>query len=314
MTSKALFIFIIVLIFITGCGPLGEARKSYDAEDYSGALAKANAQIAEDSTNTAAWILAGDCYAKLQKLENASAAFEKALLLNSTDSGTKRKLSAVYIQRVENPNRDARQALSLLNKAEKYTPKSFTVFYNRGRVYSELAYLKKSRADFLRAREISPNDPRPDEQLALLDQKQEKAEKLYHGGISAYKKKKWITATKYLSQAAGLNKEYVDAVYMSHMAKGRRAFKKGSVSALWDGIAELGFATQLKPQEAEPWFVMAQCYEKKDRNDFTSAIEPYEKVIALAPDSRFAKQAKIQINKLNDIRERREKFFGKKNK
>ena len=101
---------------------------------------------------------------------------------------------------------------------------------------------------------------------------------------------------------------------MAHLAKGRRAYKKGSVSALWDGIAELGFAIELKPAAAEPWFVMAQSYEKKDRNDFTGAIEPYQKVIELAPNSKYAKIAQARIKKLNTTRERREKFFGKKKK
>lgn len=306
--------FVILLFTLSACGPLGEARKAYDARDYQRALKMANSQIAQDSSNVAAWILAGDCYDKLGKQDSAKDVYERALSLKPVSSRTKRKLSAIYLKNSAQKNVADRDALSMLNKAEKLTPNSFDIHFLRGKVYNRLGYLKRSRADFSRANEISHDDPRPAQQIADIEQKEKKVEFLYKKGLLAYQKKKWVTAVKNLGQAAELNKEDTEVVYMAHLAKGRRAYKKGSVSALWDGIAELGFAIEMKPNEAEPWFIMAQSYEKKDRNDFTSAIEPYEKVIELAPGSKLAKIAKKRIKKLNTTRERREKFFGKKKK
>ncbi len=311
---KKIQIITIILLALTACSRLKEARNAYDSKDFLRALEIAKSKVRQDSTHTAAWMLAGDCYHKLSKLDSALLCYETALALKPSSEDTKRKLTALYVQRATQKGVDDREALNLLNKAEKCTPYSYDALFCRGEVYDRLGYLKKARADFSRAGEISPADPRPAKQLQELEQKQEKVDKLYKTGLAAYKNKKWITATKNLGHAAELNKEDTDVAYMAHLAKGRRAYKKGSVSALWDGIAELGFAIELKPEEAEPWFVMAQCYEKKDRNDFTSAIEPYEKVIELAPHSPYAKIAQKRIKKLNTMRERREKFFGKKKK
>ncbi|KAA3656624.1 MAG: hypothetical protein DWQ10_14980 [Calditrichaeota bacterium] len=311
MSSYRLVIFMLFFIFFTACGPLGKARKAYEGGDYSQALVAANKQIAQDSTNSAAWALAGDCYAKLEKQDSAITAYEKVLHLNNTDIATSKKLSAIYISRANKNEEDNRTALRLLNKAEKLDSTSFDVYLKRGKIYQELTYLDKARTDFQKAQTLAPDDPRPGKQISVLDEKEKQADKLYREGLKAYKQKKWITAKKKLNQAAKYNKGNKDILYMSHLANGRRAYKKGSVSALWDGISELGFATQLKPDAPEPWYIMGLCYEKKDRNDFVSAVEPYEKTIKLAPSSEFAKKARENIKKLNTIRERREKFFGK---
>lgn len=263
MQSKNHYFFIAPFIFLLACGHLNKAQKTYDTGDYSQALMMAKTQIAQDSTNSAAWVLAGDCFEKLTKKDSAISFYENAIALNTTDTETKQKLTALYVQKAAETPKDTRTALNFLNKAEKLTPTSFDVYMNRGKIYTELTNINKARADFLKAQELSPNDPRPNEQISRLDIKEKQAQELYEKGSKAYKQKKWISAQNQLNQAAEINRDNKDFRYMAHMANGQRAYKKGSVSALWDGISELGFATQLKPQEPEPWFLMGLCYEKR---------------------------------------------------
>ena len=199
---KKIQLFTILLFVLAACGPLGEARKAYDNQDYQRALDMAKMQIAKDSSDIAAIVLAGDCYEKLDQFERASRFYEKAITLKPSNNSTKRKLAALYLQHAGQNNMDDREALNLLVKAEKLTPNAFEVLFKRGQTYNRLGYLKRARTDIMHAQKISPDDPRPAKQLARLDKKEERVQLLFKKGRTAYQKKRWITAVKNLSQAA----------------------------------------------------------------------------------------------------------------
>jgi len=70
-----------------------------------------------------------------------------------------------------------------------------------------------------------------------------------------------------------LNGNHEDAKYTLHLVRGRRFYKQGSVSDIWDAITEFGYASVLRPEAVEPVFYMAQAYEKKDNDACPCTVE-----------------------------------------
>jgi len=58
-------------------------------------------------------------------------------------------------------------------------------------------------------------------------------------------------------------------------------------------------------------FLMAQAYEKKDRNEFKNAIEEYGIALENEPDGAYAAKSTQKITELTTRRDKLKKFWGK---
>ncbi len=313
---KHIIFALVLLAYACGGGSLTEVKTSYEAGDYEQAIALARTAIAQDSSNVAAWEWLGKSYEKAGKQDSALYAWESAYARNNSRNSIRQSLSRLYLAKAEEAAQKEEYGgvMLFLGKAEKVTPNSFDVYFLRGRVYRLRGYPGKAEEQFNKAREISGNDPRLEEELALIAEARDKAEKLRDQGIKLYKKNRWTAAAKVLEKAIALNAEDKDSQYYFHMAKGRRLYKKGSVSALWDAIEHFGLAANARPDAPEPHYYMGLCYQKKDNKDYEGPISAFEQVIALAPQSKLAQKAKKRIKSIRDLKERRERFWGKKKK
>ncbi|HHL71618.1 MAG TPA: tetratricopeptide repeat protein [Bacteroidetes bacterium] len=313
---KHFILGVTLLAFACGGGSLTEVKTTYEAGDYTKAISLSRNAIALDSTNVAAWEWLAKSYEKAGKQDSALYAWESAYARNSSRNSIRQPLSRLYIAKASRAadEKEYGTALNYLGKAEKITPNSFDVYFLRGHIYRLRGYPGKAEEQFAKASEISKSDPRLQEELDAIAKARAQASELRDKGIALYKKNRWTAAGKVLKKSIDLNAEDKDSKYYYHMARGRRLYKKGSVSALWDAIEHFGLAANARPDNPEPHYYMGLCYKKKDKKDYEGPIASFEQVIALAPDSRLAKKAKKQIRDIRALKEKRERFWGKKKK
>lgn len=308
------YYFLFLTFFVISCGASNEARKAFEQGDYAGAIASGEAMLAQDSTNADAWAIIAEANQKLHKPDAAIRAYEKVLASAPERSSAKRALVRLYVERAqrERDEKDYSGALTELKRAENLDPDVFDVYLTRAHVYVDIALLEKARTQLDRAEDIAKNDPRPGELRGEISQREQEAAALYEKGKELYARGRWTKARKTLEQATALQADHAEAMYTLHMVRGRLFYKKGSVNSLWDAISEFGLAANIHPERAAPHFYMAQAYEKKDRNEFDLPIETYQKVIALEPQSEFARKAQRRIQYLSTLKKKLEKFWGKK--
>lgn len=313
MTKTFLLVF---LLFVLACGAsqLGVAKKDMTAGNYQNAIAILQAETKTNPSNADAFLLLAECYEKTGNTDSALVSYRRILDLNGENKEAAASLTRLYIANgnAARENGNLRQALENYENAENLSPKSFDVFYERAVAYRKFNLLEKSNAELQIAAEISPDDPRVQKQKNEMASLEDQAEQLYQKGIELYNKDRWDQAIKVLEQAVSLNASHADAKYTLHLVRGRRLYKKGSVSAVWDAITEYGHASTLRPNSTEPVYYMAQAYEKKDHDDYDLTVETYQKVIDIEPNGPFAKKSQERIKYLLDRKQKMEKFWGKK--
>ncbi len=318
---KFRFVFYIfcsgLLLFVIACGPQKkQSRIAYEAGDFAAAISYLKTELASDSTDSQGWLLLGDSYEKMQKADSAIWAYERGYQINPGTSDIRKALVRLYIAKAKSlrEEKDFGRAIRILEKAEELAPKQFDVFFEKGETYLAAGYLEKAKNEYRKAQEIAAKDPRPEQRMQQIAKREAEAEALLKQGKAQYDRKRWDRAIRILEKAVAQNAENPEAKYYLHMARGRRLYKKGSVNALWDAITEFGYATNIRPNSAEPLYYMGLAYEKKDRNDFTMPVEVYQKVLEIEPEGEFAKKAKKRIRYLTNLKTKLEKFWGKKRK
>ena len=135
---------------------------------------------------------------------------------------------------------------------------------------------------------------------------------LFNEAQEEYESKYYYEASAKFKNVFELQPSHKKARYMHYLALGRHHLKRGSVVELWSAIEAFGNAFALRPGAAEPYFFMAQAYEKKEKSDYDTPIMHYKKVIEVAPESEFAKISRNKIQELTQTKEKMEKFWKKK--
>lgn len=306
--------FLLLFLIACGAGQLGVVKKDIAAGNFEAAITALRAEIQKNPANTDALLLLAECYEKTEQADSAMALYQRALTADTGNRNATQALSRLHLMKgnVARDDGSLRLALEHYEKAETLAPQSFDVFYERGRAYQKFNFLDKADAEFEKAAQISPGEPRVKEELSENASRAEQADQHFQQGFALYQKKRWEQAINTLEKAVSLDASHKDAQYTLHMSRGHRLYKKGSVADLWDAISEFGHASTLRPKSAEPVYYMAQAYEKKDRDDYQLTVEAYQKVLELEPESDFAQRAKKRIKYLVDRKEKMEKFWGKK--
>ena len=63
-------------------------------------------------------------------------------------------------------------------------------------------------------------------------------------------------------------------------------------------------------ERAEPHYYMGLTYNKKDKNEYTNAIEEMELAVEKEPDSQFGKLAKKELDEIKKRKIKMEKFYS----
>ena len=307
-------IFLLGFILISRCVHLNEAKKAYDAEDYSTTVTLCKQAIAKDSTDTAAYILLAKSYRALDSLDAALKMVKNAEKFGALIQEVIREKCLIYLDMGNKYLSDdnVRMALQNYKSVESLCPENIKALLRIADIYHDLGRLDDARNRYEKITFLQSDSSLVSDKLEDIVNRTNESAVLVEQGVTAYQKKHYITAKTKLEEALRLKSDDKNAQYHLHMAEGHILFKKGSQANLWDAIEAFGKATVIQNDIAEPHYWLARSYEKKDDDEFVNAIDEYEIALKLDPQGARAKSIQKKIIELKKRKERLDKFWGKK--
>jgi superkiller protein 3 len=112
---------------------------SMSFEDYSQAIVLLSTSLSVDDTDFQTFILLGNCYRKLDKVENAIHSFQKAISLNANSDEAHVQLGQLFWEKEDST------AIHYYKRAIAINPNNRDAYYNLGLVYHSIKELSKSR-------------------------------------------------------------------------------------------------------------------------------------------------------------------------
>ena len=307
------FIPILFILFIFSCGHLNNAQKQFDENNFNSTISLCRAAVEKDSTDFEAFVLLGKAYKKIEKTDSAVFAFKKANVLKPQEKyvidNIINLLSQLGDQLQKNKQyfeaqKQYQEALAYDSLNYKIIEKTGDALFNRGK--HDLAVIKYNRA-----LELSPDSTNLMKKLDNIVKRQELAENEIIAGQKALDKKQFKKAIDIFTKALEEKPDHKQAKYLLHIANGRNFYKSGKRNkTLWDAIVEFGYAASLFPERAEPHYYMGLTYNKKDKNEYTNAIEEMELAVEKEPDSQFGKLAKKELDEIKKRKIKMEKFYS----
>ena len=128
------------------------------------AILKYREAIRIDPESALANLHLGHLLVKLQRPKDAISCFEQANRLDPRNSSVQSSLLQVYMQTGEET-----QAFTLARKSVELDPKSFTARLNLGNVFISKNDYRKGIAEYREAQKLRPGDPRPVEQIKMVE-------------------------------------------------------------------------------------------------------------------------------------------------
>jgi tetratricopeptide (TPR) repeat protein len=111
-------------------------------------------------------------------------------------------------------------------------------------------------------------------------------------GLAYYNKKEYTLAEKYYLEALEVEPKFVNAM----LGLGRTYIAVGKSS---EAVATLEIAVKIYPEFGQAYFDLGKAYTLS--HDYKKALDAYERVVELAPDSPLAREAGIEAQKMKTI-------------
>jgi tetratricopeptide (TPR) repeat protein len=121
----------------------------------------------------------------------------------------------------------------------------------------------------------------------------------------------WKEARKAAQQIATLAPGSKQDKFCRLMLDGNRKYTRGAHKGLWDAISDYSKAANLNPQSGLPYFLMGQARYKNNRTDYDAALDDYRESLKIEPNGYFASKAKAEIKKIEAVKKKMNKFWGK---
>jgi tetratricopeptide (TPR) repeat protein len=312
---KKCLLFVIAM-FLINCAGLKKASEFYQNKNYELAIKECRQAVARDSLNAEAYLIMGKSYRALGKKDSALASLEKASQIQPYSDITvaaKNELVAIKLEMGNKFLAEKRynQAISTYQEIIALDSTNFDAYFKLGDCYEQNGLLDKAKFYYQKADQIGTKNQSLNNKIQVVDSLSQVAETYFQKGYKYYIANNNKAAVKYLKLALNAKADHQDASYYFHIAQGKIFYRKASKSACWDAIEHYGKAMMIRPESAEPHFLMAQAYERKDHNEFTNAIEEYSLALEKEPNGPYAAKSKQKINELKALRDKLKKFWGK---
>lgn len=312
---KKCFILLLNVVLLS-CAGLKKANEFYQSKDYEMAIKECQRAIAQDSLNAEAYLIMGKSYKALGKKDSAVVSLQKAYLIQPYSNVTLSARDEIISIKLEIANKflDEKKynpAIAAYQEITELDSTNFDAYYKLGDCYEQNGFLDKAKFYYQKASRVGTQNPLVLNKIQAVDSLSLVADANFEKGYKFFAANKNQSAVKYLKRALEAKADHQDAKYYFHLARGKILYRKGSKSNCWDAIEHYGKAMTVRPESAEPHFLMAQAYEKKDRNEFDNAIEQYRVALEKEPSGQYAAKSKQKIRELKTRRDKLKKFWGK---
>ncbi len=312
--DRAILVGLIVIFF--SCAGNKRLYESYQRSEYETAIAACQQAIARDSTNGEAYWIMGKCYRALGQDEVASSAFTKAMAVSANPKFTilaKQELIAIKLDEAQRllGEKSYSSAIAHYLQVLELDSTNVDAYRHLGECYEQNGFLDRAKYYYEQANRFSSEKAIIMEKILAIDSLSLVADRYFQQGKKHYNAKNDVAAVKNFKQALAAKADHRDAKYYFHIAQGNIFYRRGRLSDCWDAIEHYGKAMSIRPESAEPHFLMAQAYERKDRNEFHNAIEEYRLALDLEPNGPYSAKCKTKIKELTERWEKMKKFWGK---
>lgn len=312
MNKNFIYLLIItaILVCIVACGHLNEAKKSYNNNNYDETIAYCKQALEKDPADTEAMVLMGKCYRQKELLNKALDITQKAYQLKPAAHISHELLrihNAIGDKNLEHNNNKALihyQAALEINPANLHAQKKIAY------TYYLLGELKKARSYY---QELSKrkNETSVTDMITDINKRIEKSRTIYEKGRTQYRQSRLKNARYYFEQASEQYSGSEEINYHLYLTRGRILYEKGSVSELWDAIELFGKATVLQNKQGEPWYWMGLAYNKKDKNEFTNAIDCLTRALELELNPDLTEKCSKKLQEIKQRKKKMDEFWGR---
>ncbi len=303
-------VFLVGFLFLISCSQLKTAKEFYDQNEYKETIRVCHQVIETDSTNVDALALMGDAFEQLGTLDSALYYYTRASMLEPENEMFNNKQYALLIQSGDALlPKEKQTALDFYDQAIDIYPKRALALEKKADVLYNLEKYDKAQQLYALAHLTTKDSTRLSTKLAKIDSINDVTQQNLQAGRKLIEAGKYDQAKSALNKAVQTKPNSKEARYLLHLATGLRLYKKGSKNALWEAIEEFGFASFLFPNRAQPHYYMALAYTKKDKDEYTNAIEALRKAMQVEPDSEFAQKAKKEAERITDRKKKMDAFW-----
>lgn len=303
-----LFLFFII---IGGCTPVKKAREFYNTGQYEQAIIQCRAALATDSTNVTALTMAGQSWLALKQPDSALVYFQKGMSFDSANVFFAEKIALIHVQAGD-------EMLSAKNYKQAIDKYQLALHYqiNVNAIQEKIADAWYQSGSIEKAMQVysliqnSNDSTRISQKIQIIRDLQSTADLYLQTGRDYLKQKKYKAAKQQFFKALEIAPDNFEAKYYFHIASAMPMYRKGSVSSLWDAIAEFGIASAILPDRGEPHYFMAMAYNKKDKNEYSNAISEFELAIQVEPNGQYAAESKRKIAELKARRKKMRDFLS----
>ena len=235
-----------------------KALELQEVEDWNGILTHCKEWIEAEPGNPDALYVLGIAYGKLDRHDDAIAAYREALRINPELAEAWNNLGVAY----SNINHYD-DAVAALREALRINPEDAEAWNNLGATYRDLRRYDAAIAAYREALRINPEDTKAWYNLGLVYDILDR----YDAAIAAYR------------EALRINPE--DAESWNNLGV---AYSK--LGCLNEGVAAYREALRINPEDVYAWNNLGNAYGKLDRYD--AAIAAYREAVRINPESAAA--------------------------
>jgi len=236
-------------------------------EEFNQALAQAEAVIGKQPDSWQAWVIKGRALENLKRLDEAQAAYQKALELQPKNPDLMRTLANFYVRKG-----DRERAEPLYKQLLEADPSARSYFLYASYLTQDKARDAEAESAYKKALELAKDDEKPEAFQRLAS---------YY-----YARERYDESEATLKQGLDATNKNLDVIY----ALARFYHSRGAKDKADAMIEE---ATVAQPKDVRPFLILSAYRGRND--DLTGALDAAERAIQVDPENKPAKLRKAEL-------------------
>lgn len=310
-TSTIIILFSIIVL-ISSCGHLKEAKQHYNSKNYEKTVLLCKKALKNNSKDTQAMLIMAKSYLATENLSEALKISLKAYNLNSSSKKIKSVLTEIHNSIGDEYSTDNKyKALSHYKSSIELSPKNLCIQKKIADLYFNLGELKKAEAEYSNFLKSGGNSTGISKIKHRIRERLKNSEIYFKKGLVYYDKTTLYKAKEYFIKSLDQHSSSENSNYYLNMTKGRLLYITGSINDLWNAIEFFGNAAAINSTSAPPYYWMGLSYNKKDRDEYTNAIDCFEKYLKIDPDGKYSGKCRVLLKKIKTRKKKMDAFWGR---